>query len=156
MSLRISIGLMAIGLLSGCGNAPAELEPGLYEQHFQNEVTVKRPGHPPETQQPALAAQRICIERIVPDRPETFLALPDGAKCTFAKAIWGEGKADIVGTCLAGDGGPPFQTSITGSYQNTAFDVALRMTTEIPEVAVDTTLKITAKRVGDCPANEGG
>jgi hypothetical protein len=146
---------MATGLLSSYANAAGELEPGFYEQHFQNELIVKRPGHAPETQHPPLEAQRLCIERIAPDHPEIFLALPDGAECTFDKAVWAEGKADIAGSCLAGDGGPPFKTSITGSYRRTAFDVALRMVTEIPEVAVDMTLKITARRVGDCPAKDG-
>lgn len=152
---RLSVGLLAIGLFTGCGNAASELEPGLYEQHFRNVVIVKRPGHAPETQRSPMAAQRLCIERIVPDHPETFLALPDGAECTFDKAVWAEGKADIAGSCLAGDGGPPFETSVTGNYQRTAFDVALRMITEIPEVAVDMNLKITARRVGDCPTKDG-
>lgn len=156
MLVRLSVAVMAIGLFPGSGNAASELEPGLYEQHFQNEMIVKRPGHAPETQQPPMAAQRLCIERIAPDHPETFLALPDGAECTFDKAVWAEGKADIAGSCLAGDGGPPFKTSITGSYQRTAFNVALHMVTEIPEVAVDMTLNITARRVGDCPAKNGG
>jgi hypothetical protein len=155
MLVKLSVAVMAIGLFSGYGNAASELELGFYEQHFQNELIVKRPGHAPETEQPSMAAQRLCIERITPDHPETFLALPDGVECTFDKAVWAEGRADIAGSCLAGDGGPPFKTSITGSYQRTAFDVALRMVTEIPEVAVDVTLKITARRVGDCPAKDG-
>lgn len=154
MLVKLSVAVMTIALSTGYGHAAGELEPGLYEQQFQNELILNRPGQAPETQQPPMAAQRLCIERIAPDHPETFLALPDGAECTFDKAVWTDGKADIAGSCLAGDGGPPFQTSITGSYQRTAFDVALRMVTEIPEVAVDMTLKISAKRVGNCPANK--
>lgn len=155
MLVRLSIGLTAIGLLFNCSSVASELEPGLYEQHFQNEVIVKRPGHAPEAEWPPLAAQRLCIEQIMPDHPETFLALPDGAECTFDKAVWVEGKADISGSCLAGDGGPPFETSIRGSYQRTTFDVALRMVTKTPEVAVDMTLKIIARRVGNCPTKYG-
>ncbi|HWL46968.1 MAG TPA: DUF3617 family protein [Sphingomonadaceae bacterium] len=153
MSIRMAASLIAAGLLAGC-NAPAELEPGLYEQRLQTEVILKRPGHAPETQRPPAETRQLCIERIVPDQPASFLALPDGAQCRFTHAVWADGKADIAGTCLAGDDGPPFKTRITGVYQRTAFDVALRMTAAIPEVAVDTTLSIAAKRVGACVAEK--
>lgn len=156
ITAKRAAGLVTIGLVSGCGQASAELEPGLYEQHVQTEVTINRPGRAPEVQQGPMETQRLCIEQVVPDRLQTFLALPGEQDCTFDKAVWAEGKADIAGTCLAGDGGPPFKTSVTGTYLRAAFDVTLRMTAEVPEAAVDTNIHITARRVGDCPAKHGG
>lgn len=154
--LLAALAVAAAGLLAGCGRGAAGLKPGLYEQRFQSSAIVERPGLPPRIEQRALEPRRVCIGTIAPDHPERFLALPAGARCRFFRAVWAKGKADIAGVCLTGAGSPPFHTSVTGVYRRTAFDVALRMTTRTPEIAVDTTLQIAARRLGACPAEKGG
>jgi len=177
MDMRIAIGLIAVGALAACsqggGNGTADggngaaggrpaaggasgavaLQPGQWESTIQMEA-ANMPELPPGVTAPAMQpiTTRTCITPQQAANPSAEVMAANARQptgCRTENYSFANGR--IEGTSVCNTGGVNMRMTISGEYTPTSYEMTMQSRSEAGGVARDNTMRVSARRIGDCP-----
>lgn len=144
----------AVGPLGGGGAAGVTLQPGQWETTMQVDAAAM-PDLPPGVTPPAMPPMttRICItpEQAANPGAEAMAGnAQQPAGCRTENFSFANGR--ISGTSICNTGGVEARTTISGQFTPTTYEMTMQTATETGGAQRNSTMRITARRLGDCPA----
>jgi hypothetical protein len=163
-TLLLALGACGSGGTDGNGSASAsggtELQPGEWEMKMEL-LDVKGPGIPAnavaQMKQQVARTTRDCMtpEEAKGPRSDMFTK-GQAANCKQDDFTWSGGKIHGVLTC--GGSGPGGEGKVTmtmdGQYGGQSIDMTMKTKTEAQGASMDMDMRITGRRVGECPAGK--
>jgi hypothetical protein len=172
--MRKAAALMTIAMLGGCGQsgdggnglaaapgtgagagaATVSLQPGQWESRLEilnadmPQMPAGAPGMPP-------MSARFCITPEQAANPNADVLgggrnNPQG--CTTENYTVAGGR--ISGTIVCAMGGSTNRTTISGQFTPTTYEMTMQSRTDAGGTATDSQTRISARRIGDCPAGQ--
>ncbi|HEY5722091.1 MAG TPA: DUF3617 domain-containing protein [Allosphingosinicella sp.] len=161
------LGLAACGSGGSDGNGSSassggatQLEPGLWEMKMEL-VDVKGPGIPAgAAAQMKQQLARVTTDCMTPEEAKgprsDMFTKGQAANCKQDDFSWSGGKIHGVMTC--GGAGPGGEGKVTmtmdGQYGGESIEMTMKTKTEAEGGSMDMDMKITGRRVGECPAEK--
>jgi hypothetical protein len=145
------------GLLGG---GPVALQPGEWEMKMEV-VDFKAPGMPPEVaarmkQAPTVNRHCVTEEEAKGPKPENFAPQQNGRNCKQDDLVWGNGRIHNKTSCAGENGSGNMTMEMDGTYTPTSMDISVKNETETAHVTTSMEMRLTGRRVGECPAGEAG
>lgn len=151
--------VIAIAACSG-GGSDAKMQPGEWEMKMEL-VDVKAEGLPPamldamKQQMASQPAQKQCLTQEEVDNMSAEKLGGDNASgCQASNKQFGGGtiRADL--TCSGQNGGPNGTINMSGTYGATEMNMDIKSDIQAPGMPskINTNMRITGRRIGDCPA----
>ena len=171
--MRNAFGLIVLGTLGACGQSGdgngttgaagggtgplaggVMLQPGQWETTMQVEAANLPnlpPGVTPPTMQPITT--NICITPEQAANPAADAMAGNAqqqAGCRTENFSFANGR--IQGTSMCDRDGVRARSTISGQYTPTSYEMTMQTETEARGTSQSSTMRITARRIGDCPA----
>ena len=150
----------ANGSASASSGGATELKPGLWEMKMEL-VDVRGPGIPAgAAAQMKQQAARVTTDCMTPEEAKgprsDMFTKGQAANCKQDDFSWSGGKIHGVMTCGgAGPGGAGKVTmTMDGQYGGESIEMTMNTKTEAQGASMDMDMKITGRRVGECPAGK--
>jgi hypothetical protein len=141
------------------GGGPVTLQAGEWEMS-REVVSVNAPNMPPEMlarmKQPK-ATSRSCMteEEAKGPKAESFGALTNSG-CKTDGFVWSGGRIHSKVTCEGVKGAGKLAMEMDGSYTPVSIDITAKTATEAGGVQMNQEMRITGRRIGECPAGQAG
>lgn len=149
----------APGGSGGSGGATAAgvtMQPGQWETRIEV-VNAEMPQLPPGVAVPGMQPMtaRFCLTPEQAANPSADVLGGGGrganpAGCTTENYSVSGGR--ISGTSVCNMGGGTSRTTINGRFTATSYEMTMQSTSDIGGTSTNTEMRVTAQRVGDCPA----
>lgn len=168
MRTSLSIASVMVLSLAACGSGEkggdsilgggsGMMQAGEWEMTIET-VNVSAPNLPPGAlaqMKQAPVTTRTCMseEEARGPKPETLTSNAGGSNCKTEGFSWAGGKIKGTTTCTPATGGKMTMT-MDGEYDRTSMTVNMKNATEAQGMAMTMDIKMTGKRVGDCPAGK--
>lgn len=146
------------GLLGG---GAVSLQPGEWEMTMQV-VDYKAPGMPASVAQQMKAApptvNRDCMteEEAKGPKPDTFSPGRGALNCKQENFSWANGKISGKTSCDGANGAGKMSMTMDGSYTPTSIDINIKNETMANNVAASIEMRVSGRRIGECPAGKAG
>ena len=148
-------------LLMGCGGekpaaveeAPAKLNPGLYEVSYEVTMLASTDQTTPATKlkQGDKGVIKACVA--ADSKPAPELLAEEGDKCEIKNSYIRNGRMSAQMSCTRDGKNGPVMPAMMGSFKGDTFEGEINsMTYFVENGDYRMSRKISAKRVGDCPA----
>ena len=148
-------------LLMGCGGekpapveeAPAKLNPGLYEVSYEVTTLASTDQTTPATKlkQGDKGVIKACVA--ADSKPAPELLAEEGDKCEIKNSYIRNGRMSAQMSCTRDGKNGPVMPAMMGSFKGDTFEGEINsMTYFVENGDYRMSRKISAKRVGDCPA----
>lgn len=173
--MRIAAVLVTIAMVAGCGqsgdsgngtaaapgagpladsSAGVTLQPGQWETTMHMEVPGMAnlpPGVTPPTMRPVTSNVCITPEQAANPRAEAMSGNAQGSGCRTESFSFANGR--IQGASVCERDGVQARTTMTGQYTPTSYEMTIQSETQVGGTTQNSTMRVTARRIGDCPAN---
>ena len=175
MRIQSSIAATVLLALAACGSPGSEgngtaaksdggggavaLQPGEWEMKMEV-VSVNAPGLPPavaaQMKQPA-TVNRDCMTEEEAKGPKGDMFTGGQANnCKQEGFTWSGGRIHGVTTCTEPGGTGKTSMTMDGEYTAQSMDINMKTDTEARGVKMATEMRITGRRLGECPAGKAG
>ena len=173
--MRVAAALVTIAMVAGCGQAgdsgngtaaapganplaggtaAVTLQPGQWETTMQMEAPGMAnlpPGVTPPTVRPITSNVCITPEQAANPGAEAMSGNAQGNGCRTENFSFANGR--IQGTSICERDGVQARTTMTGQYTPTSYEMTIQSQTQIEGTTQNSTMRVTARRIGECPAN---
>ena len=144
---------------SAAAGGQVQLDPGEWEMTMET-LNVDAPGMPPAfaaAMKSAPKTHRTCMtaEEAKGPKGDIFAGQPN-ANCKQTGFTWAGGRIQGTTTCTGANGAGKMEMKIDGQYGRQSMDVKMNMRTEAQGTAMTIESRMTGRRIGDCPAGQGG
>ena len=140
------------GLLGG---GTVNLEPGEWEMTMEM-LNISAPNMPPQVvaamKQQSAKSTRTCISAEEAKGPKPGELTGAQGNCTQEGFVWGGGKIAGTTTCKSADANTVMV--LDGQYTPQTMTISMKNTTEARGVKMNMDMRMSGRRVGDCPAGK--
>ena len=145
----------------GLFGGSVQLQPGEWEMTMQV-VDYKAPGMPASVAQQMKAqpptTTRDCMteEEAKGPKPDAFTPGQNGLNCKQENFSWANGKISGKTSCEGANGAGKMAMTMDGSYTPTSMDINIKNETTANNVAASVEMRVSGRRIGECPAGKAG
>ena len=152
------------GAAANAGGGPSggavALQPGEWEMTMET-LNVSAPGMPPDVaarmkREPTTTRTCMTPEEAKGPKADTFVPQQNGMNCKQEDFAWGSGRIHGKTTCTGINGSGTITSEMDGQYSAQSMDMRVKTDTKTPGVSVAAEMRISGRRIGECPAGKAG